>query len=68
MYLKVPRGHAIRIARNNGGPGLLQRLAKANVMATGTDDRVRMVTHLDLNDEHIERVAEAFSAIFETSR
>ncbi len=68
VYLDIPRGHGLRIGRDNGEPGLRQRLADRGVLTTGTDDRVRLVTHMDIDDEDIEQAAEAVHHVFENYR
>ena len=56
--------HPLRIAEDNGGADLLDLLAEKGVRATRDGGALRLVTHLDINDDDIDAAVDAFSAIF----
>ncbi len=64
VTLTVPLGHPARIARTSGGLGLRALLRQRGLLTTGTDDHVRLVTHLDVGDAQIDRAVEIIQTVF----
>ncbi len=64
----IPRGHPLQVERTGGERGLIERLRGRGVLATGEDNRVRLVVHLDIDDDAIDATVDAFNDIFEPYR
>ena len=64
VQLTLRPGHPLRVRAENGGEGIVSLLQKEGVLVTGSNVRVRLVTHLGIDDDDIDAAVETFSAIF----
>ena len=64
VTVEIQAGHPVLIRHDNGGRSPLELLREANVLVTGARHRLRLVTHLGVDDDDVDAAAAAFSAIF----
>jgi threonine aldolase len=63
IYFDIDADHPLAALESSGAPLLVRRLEEAGVLITGSTYRLRAVTHLDVNDDDIERTIESFRAV-----
>ena len=64
LYFSLSEGHALSVCDESGAPKIVREMSNLGILITGGPYRLRMVTHLGVDDAMIDEVINAFTRLF----